>query len=129
MISVLHVLWAVAGLNANPDFSTGASAMSVQVLGMDYSGWHAVGGFLLFLPGIVLARRPGWARLFALSAIPAGVLPAAWTLFDDRPLGLLVFDNTTSDVVLHLATAGILAALVIVNRLSGRRPVRPVARA
>lgn len=115
VVSVIHVAWALAGLIANPNFATGNDATSVAVLGMDYNGWHAVAGFALFIPGLVLARRPDWSRLFVLAVIPSGVLPAIWAFFDDRPLGLLAFDNAWRDIVLHLATAALLAALLALD--------------
>ena len=115
VVSAIHVLWAIAGLIANPSFATGEAATSVPVLGMDYNGWHAVAGLSLFVPGLLLARRPTWSRLFVIAVIPSGVLPAIWAFFDDRPLGLLAFDNAGRDIALHLITAGLLAALLVLD--------------
>lgn len=120
VVSAVHVAWAFAGLMANPSFATGSDATSVAVLGMDYNGWHAIAGFGLFIPGLILARRPDWSRLFVLAVIPSGVLPAIWAFFDDRPLGLLAFDNASRDIVLHLATAALLAALLALDFASAR---------
>lgn len=115
IVSAVHVAWAVAGLMANPSFATGSAATSVAVLGMDYNGWHAIAGLGLFIPGLILARRPDWSRLFVGAVIPSGVLPAIWAFFDDRPLGLLAFDNAWRDIVLHPATAALLAALLALD--------------
>jgi hypothetical protein len=30
---------------------------AVQILGMDYNGWHAVAGLALFGPGLIFAMR------------------------------------------------------------------------
>src|SRR5947209_7364646 len=76
-ISLAFLVWNVAGLIANPDFSTGGDATSSQVLGVDFNGWHAVLGFALFGPGLFFALRKDWALLFALAAIVSLVARAA----------------------------------------------------
>ncbi|BBX02528.1 hypothetical protein BST36_11310 [Mycolicibacterium moriokaense] len=36
-------------------------APTVQILGMDYNGWHAVAGLALFGPGLIFAMRKSWS--------------------------------------------------------------------
>src|SRR4051812_9325272 len=84
VICAINALWSLAGLIANPDFATGDAATSVQVLGVDFNGWHAVSGLLIFIPGMYLARRDDWARLFAIVAIPSIAIPGVWALLDNQ---------------------------------------------
>ena len=56
--SLAVLLWSIPGLIVNPDFSTGDTASSVQVLGVDMNGWHAVSGFLVAVPSLLVATRP-----------------------------------------------------------------------
>src|SRR4051812_24334357 len=83
-VSAFLTLWNVVGLLANPDFSTGESATAVQVLGVDFNGWHALSGFLLILPGFYFAQRPKWAIWFALYAAGALFFSAIYALFSTR---------------------------------------------
>ena len=57
----LQLLWALAGLIAEPSIDFGDDAVTEKVLGVDFNGVHAISGFLLFLPGLLLrdARRSG----------------------------------------------------------------------
>jgi hypothetical protein len=57
IICVFHVIQAVSGLIINPSFATGPHAPTVQLLGTDYNGWHAVAGLALFAPSLLLATR------------------------------------------------------------------------
>jgi hypothetical protein len=76
VLSLINTTWSVAGLIANPDFATGDAATSVQVLGVDFNGWHAMSGILAFAPGILIARSDELSRLYVLVLIPVGfVIP------------------------------------------------------
>jgi hypothetical protein len=80
VISAALLAWSVAGLIANPSFETGAGATSPRVLGVEFNGWHAISGFLLFGPGLLSALRRDWAQLFAVAAalllVISGILVA-----------------------------------------------------
>src|SRR3712207_6045949 len=54
--SIVVLVWSVPGLIVNPDFATGDAATSERVLGVDMNGWHALSGFLIAIPALVLAR-------------------------------------------------------------------------
>jgi hypothetical protein len=104
-VSVVLTVWNVAGLIANPDFATGADATAVQVLGVDFNGWHALSGFLLVGPGFLMCLRPTWAFFFALYTGALLVLSAIWALVDTRPAELLAFPHNEADAVLHFSFA------------------------
>jgi hypothetical protein len=116
VICAINALWSLAGLIANPDFATGDAMTAERVLGVDFNGWHAVSGLLIFVPGMVLARRDDWARLFALVAIPSIAIPGIWALIDQTPLGIWPFEHNESDAILHFAVAGSFALLLFATR-------------
>ena len=60
--SLVVLLWSIPGLIVNPDFAIGDDATSEVVLGVDMNGWHAVSGFLIAIPGLLVASRPTWRR-------------------------------------------------------------------
>lgn len=101
-------LWSLAGLIANPDFTIGPGATSVLVLGVDMNGWHAVSGFLVAIPALMVASRPRLAAAFiALAGIGLAAV-GVWALLDDAPLwGLYAFTNNLTDALLHFFTASI----------------------
>lgn len=107
---------AVAGFIANPSFATGEAATSVQVLGVDFNGWHALAGLLIFAPGFFVLHRRDWARLYALAVIVSLVPSGIWAMFDSRPAGIWPFVHQASDAVLHLANAALYAALLGADR-------------
>jgi hypothetical protein len=105
IVSVVLLAWSVAGLIANPDFTTGGDATSVRVLGVDMNGWHALSGFLLFGPGIIASRRAETSLLFIPAAVVALVITGVWALLSDRPAGLFPFDHPSGDAILHFGSA------------------------
>lgn len=120
IISAFHVVQAVAGLIVNPSFTTGPGAPTVQLLGMDYNGWHAVAGLALFGPGLVFAIRKSWAVLYLLLAAIAGALPGIWAFFSHQVAFVFTFPNNTTDAVVHLVTAAVLAAVAAIQiRIDG----------
>jgi hypothetical protein len=105
------LLWSVPGMIANPDFSVGRSATAVRVLGVDMNGWHALSGFLVAIPALILAPRPHLAARYNLFAAAALVATGIWALLNVRLAGgLLYFPNNEADAILHFATAAIFAA-------------------
>lgn len=120
VICAFHVVQAVIGLIINPSFATGPNAQTVQLLGMDYNGWHAVAGLALFAPGLVFAIRKSWAVLYLLLAAIAGALPGIWAFFSHQVAFVFTFPNNTTDAVVHLATAAVmLAAAAVQIRMDG----------
>jgi hypothetical protein len=122
VLSLINTTWSVAGLIANPDFATGDAATSVQVLGVDFNGWHAMSGILAFAPGILIARSDELSRLYVLVLIPVGfVIPGLWALVDTQPMGLWPFEHNEADAALHLANGVIYTALLLYAERERRR--------
>jgi hypothetical protein len=118
---LLQLAWAAAGLVINPDFAIGADATSVPVLGVDFNGWHAVSGFLLFGPGLFAFNRDEIAVPYTWAAILALLATALWTVFSERPAWVFYFPNTGGDIQLHVGSALILALLLVIRRLDRSR--------
>lgn len=112
---ILQLAWAVVGLAANPDFAIGADATSVRVLGVDFNGWHALSGIVLFVPGLLIARRDEVAVPYVWAAIIALLATAAWTPFSARPAWVFYFPHPNADILLHVGSAAILALLLVVR--------------
>jgi hypothetical protein len=123
---LLQLAWAAAGLVINPDFAIGADATSIPVFGVDFNGWHAVSGFLLFGPGLFAFDRDEIAVPFAWAAIAALLATALWTIFSERPAWVFYFPNASADIQLHVVSALILALLLLIRRLD--RSSKPVTR-
>jgi len=115
VICAFHVVQAVIGLIINPSFATGPHAPTIQLLGMDYNGWHAVAGLALFAPGLVFATRKSWAVLYLLLAAIAGALPGIWAFFSHQVAYVFTFPNNTTDAVVHLVTAAVMVAVAAVQ--------------
>ena len=120
IICAFHVIQAVIGLIVHPSFATGPTARTVQLLGMDYNGWHAVAGLALFAPGLVFALRKSWAVPYLLLAAMAGALPGIWAFFSHQVAFVFSFPNNITDAVVHLVTAAVMVAVAAVQiRLDG----------
>jgi Domain of unknown function (DUF4383) len=120
IIAVLQVIQAIAGFIAEPSFATGPDAPTVQLLGMDYNGWHAVAGLALFGPGLIFAARKSWSVLYLLAAAVAGLLPGLWALFSHQVAYVFTFPHNLTDAVVHIVTAAIMAAVALIQiRLDG----------
>jgi hypothetical protein len=124
--SLLSIVWSVAGLIANPSFATGAAATSERVLGVDFNAWHAISGLLLFIPGLVSARRRRWAILFAAYAMVAMASTGVLALFDSRPYGLFPFSHQNADAILHFSSTAVFGAVLLAEWTLRRRvPPQP----
>lgn len=115
IICALHVIQAVIGFILEPSFATGPNAPTVQLLGMDYNGWHAVAGLALFGPGLVFAIRKSWSVLYLILAAIAGALPGIWAFFSHQVAFVFSFPNNTTDAVVHLVTAAVMLAVAAVQ--------------
>jgi hypothetical protein len=111
IIAAFHVIQAVIGLILEPSFATGPTAPTMQILGMDYNGWHAVAGLALFAPGLVFAFRKSWSVLYLIAAAVAGALPGIWAFFSHQVMWLFTFPNNRTDAVVHLVTAAVMLAV------------------
>ncbi|WP_029370387.1 DUF4383 domain-containing protein [Mycobacterium sp. UM_WWY] len=120
VIALFHVVQAVVGFIAEPSFATGPGAPTVQIMGMDYNGWHAVAGLALFGPGLVFCLRKSWSVLYLLLAAVAGALPGIWAFFSNQVAFVFSFPNNTTDAVVHMITAAVMIAVAAVQiRLDG----------
>lgn len=120
IICAFHVIQAAIGLIVEPSFATGPNAPTVQLLGMDYNGWHAVAGLALFAPGLVFAIRKSWAVLYLLLAAIAGALPGIWAFFSHQVAYFFTFPNNTTDAVVHLVTAAVMVTVAAIQiRMDG----------
>ncbi len=125
VIAVVHIAWAIAGWIAEPSFAMGAHAPATPVLGMDYNGWHAVAGLLLFVPGLVAMRRKSWSAWYCLAAgVGGGFIIGIWALFA-RNILVFSFPNHRLDAVEHIVTGLVLIGVVALQavRDGGLRPV------
>ncbi|HEX6388999.1 MAG TPA: DUF4383 domain-containing protein [Solirubrobacteraceae bacterium] len=121
--SLTVLVWSVPGLIINPDFAIGDDATSELVLGVDMNGWHAVSGFLVAIPGLLVATRPYLAAVFCVSAAASLIATAIWAVADEHAVGgLFYFPNATGDALLHIATSLIfVAGAVAYHRRAGSR--------
>jgi hypothetical protein len=108
--AVVVLVWSVPGLIVNPDFGTGDSATAERVLGVDMNGWHALSGFLVAVPVLVLVPRPELLARFLPLAAGGLIVTAVWALFSTSIAGLFYFPNNGTDAVLHFATSAIFLA-------------------
>ncbi len=120
VISVFHLTQAIIGFIAEPSFATGPGAPTVQILGMDYNGWHALAGLALFGPGLVFCLRKSWSVLYLLVGAVAGGLPGVWALFSHQVAYVFTFPHNITDAVVHFVTAAVMAGVAVIQiRLDG----------
>jgi Domain of unknown function (DUF4383) len=117
ILATLQLLWAIAGLIAEPSFHFGDAAPTERVLGVDFNGVHAFSGFLLFLPAFYFALKPRWAVLYAIYVAIALIATGIWAALSTSPAGVFAFPNNDADAALHITT-GVLFGLVAVIQLS-----------
>jgi hypothetical protein len=120
--SIVVLFWSVPGLVINPDFSTGDAATAERVLGVDMNGWHALSGFLVAIPVLLVARRPYLAAMFSTAAAAGLLATAVWALVDTQVAGgLFYFPHNETDALLHVGTATIFLAGAAHYFLADRR--------
>jgi len=114
----------IVALAINPDFGIGANAHTVKFLWVDYNGWHAVAGFALFGPGLIVWRRADLTRVYSLAVVLALLITAAWGLLERNPLGILSFPDQRSDAIFHVGVAAIFVIPLLIDaiRASMTRP-------
>lgn len=126
VLAALQLLWALAGLIAEPSFHLGADAPTEKVLGVDFNGIHALSGFLLFLPAFYFARRPDWAFYYDVYAAAALYITGIWAFFDEQPAWVFTFPDNSADGIFHLATGTLFAILAAVQWAENRAALSSV---
>jgi Domain of unknown function (DUF4383) len=109
VLAAIQLLWALAGFIAEPSFHLGEDAPTERVLGIDFNGYHALAGLLLFGPAFYFALRPKWALYYAIYAAGALIVTGIWALFDNTPAWVFTFPNNDADAIFHLATGALFA--------------------
>ncbi len=115
VVATLQLVWATAGLIAEPSFDFGEGAATERVLGVDFNGVHALSGFLLFLPAYYFVQKPRWAVLYAIYVAGALLVTGVWAIFSTSPAGIFTFPNNGADAVLHIATGVVFAAIAAIQ--------------
>jgi uncharacterized protein DUF4383 len=115
VLAALQLLWATAGLIAEPSIDFGEDAVTERVLGVDFNGVHALSGFLLFLPAFYFALRPKWALYYAIYVAGALILTGIWALFDTQPAWVFTFPNNSADGIFHIATGALFAIVAAIQ--------------
>jgi hypothetical protein len=109
VLAAIQLVWALAGFVAEPNFSLGENAPTERVLGIDFNGYHALAGLLLFAPAFYFALDPRWAVFYALYAAGALIVSGIWAIFDTQPAWVFTFPNNHSDAIFHLAFGALFA--------------------
>lgn len=125
VLASLQLLWALAGLIAEPSFHFGDGAPTERVLGVDFNGVHAVSGFLLFGPAFYFALKPRWAVLYAIYVAVALIVTGVWAIWSTSPAGVFTFPNNDADAVLHITTGVLFAAVAAIQLGLDRGAVSP----
>ena len=122
VLASLQLLWGLAGFAAEPSFHLGDDAPTERVLGVDFNGYHALAGLLLFAPAFYFALRPRWALYYAIYVAGALVVTGIWALFTTQPAWVFTFPNNDADAVFHLATGALFAIVAAIQLGLDRRP-------
>jgi len=125
LIAALQLVWATAGLIAEPSIDFGDDAVTERVLWVDFNGVHALSGYLLFLPAFYFALRPKWALYYSIYVAIALISTGIWALFTTQPAwGVFTFPNNDADGVFHIATGALFAIVAAIQLGLDRRPGR-----
>ena len=120
VLASLQLLWATAGLIAEPSIDFGDGAVTAPVLGVDFNGVHALSGFLLFLPGYYFATRARWAVYYSIYVAVALWVTGIWAFFDKQPAYVFTFPNNHADAYFHMATGTLFALIALVQVIRDR---------
>jgi hypothetical protein len=121
VLASLQLLWALAGLIAEPSFHFGDGAPTERVLGVDFNGVHALSGLLLFGPAYFFALKPRWAVLYAIYVAVALIATGLWAIWSTSPAGVFTFPNNGADAILHLTTGVLFAGVAVVQYVLDHR--------
>lgn len=120
-LCIPQLLFAVGGLIAHPSFATGGDLSSEVLAGVDFNGWHALSGLLIYLPGLAAAMSARWSRRFCWIVSATLVITGLWPLWDTTPLGLLHFAHPLNDTVFHFLSATSFLVLLGLTRPNDQR--------
>lgn len=121
VLATVQLLWATAGLIAEPSIDFGEGAPTQQVLGVDFNGVHAISGYLLFLPAYYFAMRPRWAFHYCVYVAAALWATGIWAFFDHQPAYVFTFPHNHADAYFHVATGTLFAVVAVVQLAIDRR--------
>lgn len=121
ILASLQLLWALAGFIAEPSFHLGADAPTERVLGIDFNGYHALAGLLLFAPAFYFALNPKWALYYAIYAAGALIASGIWALFSEQPAWVFTFPNNYADAIFHIVSGALFALVALVQILQDSR--------
>lgn len=114
-LGVVFLAHSIGGLFVNPDFAVGDSATAEDFLWMDWNGWHALSGVVLWATALAVAPRRDLSRLFAWLVIGTNLPVVIWMLFDTVPFGLFNLP-TTRDLVFHTAIVATYGLALLATR-------------
>ncbi len=126
--ALVVLAWSVPGIIVHPDFAIGDDATAERVMGADMNGWHALSGFLVAIPAIVVAfMRPYITALYVTFGAASLIATGVWALLSTKvAAGLFYFPNNEADALLHFATSAIWLAgaghYLVTER--GRSPIQ-----
>jgi Domain of unknown function (DUF4383) len=120
VLAAVQLTWALAGFIAEPSFHLGEDAPTERVLGIDFNGYHALAGLLLFGPAFYFAMRPDWAVYYAIYAAVALIVSGVWALFSTQPAWVFTFPNNIADAIFHISF-GVIFAIVAAIQLGQNR--------
>jgi hypothetical protein len=115
VLAAIQLTWALAGFIAEPSFHLGDDAPTERVLGIDFNGYHALAGLLLFGPAFYFAMRPDWALYYAIYAAVALIVSGIWALFSTQPAWVFTFPNNYADAVFHISFGVIFAIVAVIQ--------------
>ncbi len=114
-LGVVFLAQAIGGMVVNPDFAVGDNATSEVFLWMDWNGWHALSGILLWSTSLAVVPRADLSRLFGYLIVATNVPIVIWMLFDSVPFGLFALP-TTGDLIFHAAIVAVYALALLATR-------------
>lgn len=86
------------------------------------NGWHAVSGFLIVVPVLLLLFNEELLPWVMAASAVALYGTAVWTLFSERPAaGLFYFTQPTADIALHIVTG----TIFLLGAIVGFRSLKP----
>ncbi|HEX5608680.1 MAG TPA: DUF4383 domain-containing protein [Solirubrobacterales bacterium] len=121
VLAVIQLVWALAGFVAEPSFHLGADAPTEKVLGVDFNGYHALAGLLLFAPAFYFALRPKWALYYAIYVAVALIVSGLWAIWDETPAWVFTFPDNYADAVFHIVNGVLFGLVAIVQIAQDRR--------
>lgn len=115
VLGVVFLAHSIGGMVVNPDFAVGDNATAETFLWMDWNGWHALSGIVLWITSICVAFRADLSKLFAWLIIATNTPVVIWMLFDSVPFGLFSLP-TTRDLIFHSAIVVAYALALLATR-------------